>query len=77
MPRHATGGVRLPPGALHLLTEALTATGLSHRTPLLRDQARLVVAGCEHADVLPEDVHDVRAAHDHRFGPVGLGRDQG
>jgi len=63
--------------ALHLLTEALTATGLSHRTPLLRDQARLVVAGCEHADVLPEDVHDVRAAHDHRFGPVGLGRDQG
>jgi len=63
--------------ALHLLTEALTATGCSHRTPPLRDQARLVVAGCEHADLLPEDVHAVRAAHGHRFGPVELGGDQG
>jgi len=56
--------------ALHLLTEALTAMGLTDRTPPLRDQARLVVAGCEHADLLPDDVHDVRAAHDHRFGPA-------
>ncbi len=55
--------------ALHLLTEALTATGLAHRTPPLRDQARLILAGCEQAGVLPEDVHQVRVAHDLRFAP--------
>lgn len=63
--------------ALHLLTEALTADGLSDRTLRLRDQARLVVAGCEHAGLLPEDVEDVRAAHDDRFGPVELASAQG
>jgi len=63
--------------ALHLLAEALAATGLTHRTPALRDQARLVLAGCENADLLPEDIHHVRAAHEQRFGPAASRSDQG
>ncbi len=61
--------------ALHLLTECVVAVGLSDRTPPLRDQARLVVAGCEHAGVLAEDVDQVRSAFDDRFGSVDFARD--
>jgi uncharacterized membrane protein len=53
--------------ALHLLREGLDATGLSSRTAVLVEQARLVVAGCEAADLLPADLDDVRDAYDKRF----------
>ncbi len=53
--------------ALHLLREGLDATGLSSRTPVLVEQARLVVAGCEAADLLPADLDAVRGAYDQRF----------
>ncbi|MCJ7782028.1 MAG: DUF2254 domain-containing protein, partial [Acidimicrobiia bacterium] len=53
--------------ALHLLREGLDATGLSSRTAVLVEQARLVVAGCEAADLLPADLADVRRAYDRRF----------
>ena len=53
--------------ALHLLQEGLVASGLPSRTAVLVDQARLVVAGCETADVLPADLDDVRRAYDKRF----------
>jgi uncharacterized membrane protein len=54
--------------ALHLLREGLAATGLSSRAAVLVEQARLVVAGCEAANVLPADLDDVRGAFDRRFG---------
>ena len=54
--------------ALHLLREGLDASGLSSRTAVLVEQARLVVAGCEASDVLPSDLGDVRRAFDKRFG---------
>jgi len=54
--------------ALHLLREGLDATGLSSRTAVLVEQARLVVAGCEGANVLPADLDDVRGAYENRFG---------
>ncbi len=47
--------------ALHLLREGLDAAGLSSRTAVLFEQARLVVAGCKAADLLPADLDDVRA----------------
>lgn len=53
--------------ALHLLWEGLEADGLSSRTSVLVEQARLVVAGCEAANVLPADLEDVRSAYDKRF----------
>ncbi len=53
--------------ALHLVREGLDAAGLSSRTAVLVEQARLVVAGCEAADVLPADLADVRRAYDRRF----------
>ena len=53
--------------ALHLLQEGLVASGLPSRTAVLVEQARLVVAGCETADVLPADLDDVRRAYDKRF----------
>ena len=53
--------------ALHLLREGLDATGLSSRTAVLVEQARLVVTGCEAANVLPADLDDVRNAYDKRF----------
>ena len=56
--------------ALHLLREALDATGLPSRTEVLVEQARLVVAGCEAADLLPADLDDVRGAYDRRFADV-------
>ncbi len=60
--------------ALHLLREGLHATGLASRTAILVEQARLVVAGCEAAAVLPADLADVRRAYDKRFGtdPLAL-----
>ena len=56
--------------ALHLLRERLVAAGLSSRTAVLVEQARLVVAGCEAADVLPADLDQVRSAYDRRFAGV-------
>ena len=53
--------------ALHLLREGLDASGLPSRTAVLVEEARLVVAGCEAADVLPADLADVRRAYDKRF----------
>jgi uncharacterized membrane protein len=53
--------------ALHLLREGLVASGLPSRTAVLVEQARLVVAGCEAADMLPADLDDVRGAYDKRF----------
>ena len=54
--------------ALHLLREGLDASGLSSRTAVLVEEARLVVAGCEVSDVLLADLADVRRAFDKRFG---------
>jgi uncharacterized membrane protein len=53
--------------ALHLLREGLDASGLSSRTAVLVEEARLVVAGCEAADLLPADLDEVRGAYDKRF----------
>jgi uncharacterized membrane protein len=53
--------------ALHLLREGLDAAGLSSRTSVLVEQARLVVAGCEAANLLPADLDDVQGAYDRRF----------
>ncbi len=53
--------------ALHLLREGLDDAGLRSRTAVLVEQARLVVAGCAAADVLPADLDDVRRAYDRRF----------
>ena len=53
--------------ALDLLSEALHASGLADRTRALVEQADLVVAGCDAADVLPADRHLVHAAYQKRF----------
>ncbi len=53
--------------ALHLLREGLDATGLPSRTAVLVEQARLVVDGCEAANVLPADLDEVRGAYERRF----------
>lgn len=58
--------------ALNLLREGLEATGLSSRTAVLVEQARLVVAGCEASNVLPADLDDVRGAYDKRFAAIPL-----
>ncbi|MEO7555058.1 MAG: DUF2254 domain-containing protein, partial [Acidimicrobiales bacterium] len=55
--------------ALHLLKESLDARGLDDRIPPLVDQARLIVAGCEAAGLLPADIEQVRRAFTRRFGP--------
>jgi uncharacterized membrane protein len=60
--------------ALHLLREGLDAAGLSNRTEVLVEQARLVVAGCEAAEVLPADLEGVRSAYDRRFASRPLNR---
>jgi uncharacterized membrane protein len=62
--------------ALHLLREGLDAAGLSSRTAVLVEQARLVVAGCEAANLLPADLDDVQGAYDRRF-PADLLRASG
>jgi uncharacterized membrane protein len=53
--------------ALHLLREGLDASGLPSRTAVLVDEARLVVAGCQAAGVLPADLAEVRGAYERRF----------
>jgi uncharacterized membrane protein len=58
--------------ALHLLRDGLDAAGLSSRTAVLVEQARLVVAGCDAANVLPADLDDVRGAYDKRFAAEPL-----
>ncbi len=60
--------------ALHLLREGLDAAGLSSRTAVLVEQARLVVAGCEASDVLSVDLDGVRGAYDKRFAADPLQR---
>ncbi|HUG86946.1 MAG TPA: DUF2254 family protein [Euzebya sp.] len=54
--------------ALELLHESLGAAGLHDRLDALADEARLVVAGCGAADLVPQDVQLVRAAYAKRFG---------
>jgi uncharacterized membrane protein len=60
--------------ALRLLREGLDAAGLPSRTAVLVEEARLVVAGCEAADLLPADIDDVRDAYDRRFASDPLQR---
>lgn len=55
--------------ALALLQDAVTDAGRREHLELLAEQAELVVAGCEAADVLPRDLAMVRDAHRKRFGP--------
>ena len=47
---------------LDLLTEAMTSASLPDRTPVLEEEARLVVAGCEAAELLPTDLRAVQTA---------------
>ncbi len=57
--------------ALDLLKESLAALGLHDRIPMLVDQARLVVDGCEAAaDLLPADKELVLRAFGKRFEPT-------
>ena len=60
--------------ALHLLREGLDAAGLPSRTAVLVEEARLVVAGCKAADVLPTDLDEVRDAYNRRFAAEPLQR---
>ncbi len=53
--------------ALHLLKESLTARGLDDRARILTDQARLIAAGCETADLLPADLDIVRDVFTKKF----------
>ncbi len=54
--------------ALHLLCRARRATTSADTAAPLEEQARLVVAGCEAADLLPRDRDRVREAYAARFG---------
>ncbi len=54
--------------ALHLLQQAVEEAGVSDRVEVVRDQAALVLAEAERSDVLPGDLHEVRAAYERRFG---------
>lgn len=54
--------------AIHLLCEARPPELASFDDDPLRTQARLVVEGCEAADLLPHDRARVRAAYASRFG---------
>jgi hypothetical protein len=53
--------------ALHLIDETLADDDAAHRA-LVHRHAALVLAGAEHADLLPEDLAEVRRAHRTRFG---------
>jgi uncharacterized membrane protein len=53
--------------ALHLIDETLADDAAAHRA-LVHRHAALVVAGAEHADLLPEDLAEVQRAHRVRFG---------
>ncbi len=54
--------------ALELLHLSVVAAGLHDRSDVLAEQARLVLAGCEAADLLPYDLAVVRDAYEKRFG---------
>ncbi len=54
--------------ALELVVETVRATGLTDRIAPLEEQARLVLAGAEAADLLPHDLEVVREAYAKRFG---------
>ncbi len=54
--------------SIELLVLALRSEDLDRRTRPLLDQARLIVAGCEEADVLFDDLQMVRDAYTKRFG---------
>ncbi len=53
--------------SIELLCQSLEGVGLERRTPPLRKQAALVVAGCASADLLPSDLDIVQRAYDKRF----------
>jgi uncharacterized membrane protein len=53
--------------ALELLVDTVRAAGLTDRTAALEAQARLVLEGCEAADLLPADLDSVRHAYRKRF----------
>lgn len=53
--------------ALSLLVDVLEEEGITDRSKLLRDQARLVVAGAERADMLEHDLVRLREAYERRF----------
>ncbi len=56
--------------ALDLLDESLRSSGLESRTAPLQQQARLIIAGCMAAGLLPSDLEMVRRAYATRFaGP--------
>jgi len=59
--------------ALHLLKESLDRRHLDDRTQLLAGQARLIVAGCEAANLLPADLELVRRAFAKRFDSPAQG----
>lgn len=54
--------------AIHLLCESLQSSATRSAIGPLRQQARLVVEGCEVADLLPHDLQRVRRAYESRFG---------
>ncbi|HEX6236951.1 MAG TPA: DUF2254 domain-containing protein [Acidimicrobiales bacterium] len=54
--------------ALHLLCESLPPDAGPAASDPLRQQARLVLDGCEAADLLPHDLHKVRHTYTRRFG---------
>ncbi len=53
--------------ALELLDIALTSEDRLHGVGAIAEEARLVVHGCERAELLPEDLEQVRAAYNKRF----------
>jgi uncharacterized membrane protein len=57
--------------ALYLLREAVRASGPVPGTGAIVEQARLVVLGCEAAELLPADVENVRRAYRTRFAADG------
>jgi uncharacterized membrane protein len=57
---------------LHLVERSLPEHADADALAALRNQARLVRAGADNADLLPEDRARIRMAHDERFGrPAG------
>lgn len=54
--------------AIHLLCGSGDPDGPVAGQGALREQARLVLEGCEAADLLPHDLDRVRSAYEHRFG---------
>lgn len=59
--------------ALDLLHASLRSTGFQDRISPLADEARLVVEGCEAADLLPSDLEVVRSAYRKRFDSADPG----